>query len=62
VLFSGLGGPGASDFEKLPCCECHGVLEVRFVSECLPDVAEQRYFWASDYDTFERSDVEKVWT
>jgi hypothetical protein len=56
------GGPGASDFEKLPCCECHGVLEVRFVNECLTNVTEQRYFWASNYDTFERSDVEKVWT
>jgi hypothetical protein len=59
---SGPGGPGASDFEKLPRHERHGVLEVRFVSERLANVSEERYFWAGNYDTFQRSDVEKVWT
>jgi hypothetical protein len=39
-----------------------GVLEVWFVGERLANVSEQRYFRACNYDTFQRSDVEKVWT
>ena len=47
----GPGGAGTPNLEDLPGCECNRVLEVRFTSEGLADVAEHWGLWTGDSNT-----------
>ena len=49
--FGRAGGAGAPDLEDLSGCECNRVLEVRFTSEGLADVAEHWGLWTGDSNT-----------